>query len=119
MKHGTINVNTKEENGEKQLQKSYTVWIRKVWNNICKLDVPNDRRLIGCKWVFKIKRDGTYRARLLTLGYSQVPGVDFTDNFAPVVNDVTFRIALARMMMEDLHCRLMDVETAVLYEEIE
>ena len=44
------------------------------------------------------------------LGYSQVPGVDFTDNFAPVVNDVTFRVALARMMMEDLHCMLMDVK---------
>ena len=71
------------------------------------------------KWVFKIKRDGTYRARLVALGYSQVPGVDFTDNFAPVVNDVTIRIALARMMMEDLKCMLMDVETAFLYGEIE
>ena len=45
--------------------------------------------------------------------------MDFTDNFAPVVNDVTFRIALARMMMEDLKCMLMDVETAFLYGEIE
>ena len=74
--------------------------------------------MIGCKWVFKIKRDGTYRARLVALGYSQVPGVDFTDNFAPVVNDVTFRIVLARMMMEDLTCMLMDVETAFLFGEI-
>ena len=49
----------------------------------------------------QIKRDGTYRARLVALGYSQVPGLDFTDNFAPVVNDVTFRVALERMMMED------------------
>ena len=45
--------------------------------------------------------------------------MDFTDNFAPVVNDVTFRVALARMMMEDLNCMLMDVETAFLYGEIE
>ena len=45
--------------------------------------------------------------------------MDFTDNFAPVVNDVTFRIALARMMMEDLKFMLMDVETAFLYGEIE
>ena len=74
--------------------------------------------MIGCKWVFKIKIDGTYRARLVALGYSQVPGVDFTDNFAPVVNDVTFRIVLARMMMEDLKCMLMDVKTAFLYGEI-
>ena len=92
---------------------------KKVWRTICKTDVPKDRRLIGCKWIFKIKRDGTYRARLLALGYSQVPGVDFTDSFAPVVHDVTFRVALTRMMVEDLNCMLMDVETAFLYGEIE
>ena len=61
------------------------------------------------------------RARLVALGYSQVPGVDFTDNFAPVVKNVllTFRIALTRMMMEELDCILMDVEAAFLYREIE
>ena len=68
---------------------------------------------------FQNKKDGTYRARLVALGYNQVPGVDFTDNFSPVINDVTFRIALMRMMMEDLKCMLMDVETAFLYGEIE
>ena len=45
--------------------------------------------------------------------------MESTDNFAPVVNDVTFRIALARMMMEDLECMLMDVETASLFGGIE
>ena len=58
---------------------------KKVWKILHKMDVPNDRRLIGCKWIFKIKRDGRYSARLVALGYSQVPGVDFTDNFAPMV----------------------------------
>ena len=45
--------------------------------------------------------------------------MDFTDNFVPVVNDVTFRVALARMMMEDLNCMLMDIETTFLDREIE
>ena len=45
--------------------------------------------------------------------------MDFADTFAPVVNDVTFRVVLARMMMEDLNSMLMDVETAFLYGEIE
>ena len=56
---------------------------------------------------------------MVALGYSHVPGVDFTDNFTPVVNDVTFRVTLTRMMMEDLNCMLMDVETAFLYGKIE
>ena len=74
---------------------------RGVWRKIDNVKIPENRRLIGNKWVFKIKRDGTYRARLVALGYSQIPGVDYTDNFAPVAHDVSFRIALARMMVEN------------------
>ena len=49
-----------------------------------------------------MKRDGIFRARLVVLGYSQLQGVDFTDHFAPVANDVTFQIALTRLMWKDL-----------------
>ena len=69
--------------------------------------------------VFKIKRDGTYRARLVALGYSQIPGVDYIDNFASVAHDVSFRITLARRMEEKLDSLVMDVETAFLYGEID
>ena len=92
---------------------------RGVWRKTDRKKIPNNRRLIGNKWVFKIKRDDTYRARLVALGYSQIPGVDYTDNFAPVAHDVSFRIALARMMVEKLDSLVMDVETAFLYGDIE
>ena len=65
------------------------------------------------------KRDGTYRARLVALGYSQFPGVDFTDNFVPVAHDVSFRIALVRMMVEKLDSMVVDVDTVFLYGDIE
>ena len=81
--------------------------------------IPNDRRLIGNRSVFKIKRDGTYRARLVALGYSQISGVDYIDNFAAVAHDVSFRIALARMVVEKLDSLVVDVETALLYREID
>ena len=55
----------------------------------------------------------------MALGYSQIPAVDYTDNFAPVAHDVSFRIALARMMVEKLDSLVMDVETAFLYGDIE
>ena len=91
---------------------------REVWRKTERKKIPNDRRLIGNKWVFKIKRNGTYRARLVTLGYITITGVDYTDN-APVAHDVTFRIVLARMMVETLDSLVMDVETAFLYGEID
>ena len=92
---------------------------RGVWRKTYRKRIPSNRRLIGNKWVFKIKRDDTYRSRLVALGCSQIPGVDYTDNFAPVAHDVSFRIALARMMVEKLDSLVMDVETAFLYGEID
>ena len=92
---------------------------RGVWRTTDIAKIPKNRRLIGNKWVFKIKRDGTHRVRIVALGYSQIPGVDYTDNFAPVTHDVSFRIVLARMMVEKLHSLVMDVETVFLYGEID
>ena len=57
---------------------------RGVWRKIDRAKTPENKRLIGNKWVLKIKRDGTYRTKLVALGCSQVPGIDYTDNFAPV-----------------------------------
>ena len=92
---------------------------RGVCRKIDKVKIPENRRLIGNKCVFKVKRDGTYRTRLVALGYSQIRGVDYTDYFAPVAQDVSFRIALARMMVEILDNLVMDVETVFLYGDIE
>ena len=35
--------------------------------------------------------DVQYRARLVTWGYTQIPLLDFTKNYSPVVTDVTLR----------------------------
>ena len=40
---------------------------RKVWRETNVDEIPDDRRLIGSKWVFKKKRNGVYRARLVGL----------------------------------------------------
>ena len=57
------------------------------------------------RWTF-------YCMTCVCLGYSQVPGVDFSDN---VMNDVTFRIVQVIQMMLQLDAVLVDVETAFLY----
>ena len=54
-----------------------------VYRCVRKRDVPPDKRLVGYKWVFKLKRDGTYKARLVAKGYTQIPGVNFFGQFCP------------------------------------
>jgi hypothetical protein len=94
--------------------------IRKgVWKKTKKFNIPKNRRLIGSKWVFKVKRNGVFRARLVALGYSQIPGVDYTDNFAPVINDITYRIILLNWLINDWDSEVIDVETAFLYGNLE
>ena len=73
-----------------------------VWRHVKREYHPNDHRLVGCRWVFKVKRNGVYCARLVAKCFSQIPIVDFTDNYSPVVNDVTFRVVVARMLIENL-----------------
>jgi hypothetical protein len=56
----------------------------KVWSLIDKNEIKERIKLIGSKWVFLQKRDGTFRARLVPLGHSQIAGIDFSNHHSPV-----------------------------------
>ena len=56
--------------------------------------LPKNCRIVQNKWVFKIKCCCKFHARLCALGYMQVGGEDFTDNFAPMIKEETFQIIL-------------------------
>lgn len=58
---------------------------------------PPQVNTVGCKWVFKIKRhsDGRidhYKARLVTKGYHQQAGLDYSNTFSPIVKPTTIHI---------------------------
>ena len=89
-----------------------------VWRHV-KKDHPNDHRLVGCRWVSKVKRNGVYCARLVAKGFSQIPGMDFTDNYSPVVNDVTFRVVVSRMPIGNLKGKVVDIDNAFLNRDLE
>ena len=90
-----------------------------VWRHVKRNDCPNDLRLVGCRWVFKVKRNGVYCAILVAKGFSQIPGLDFTENYSPVVNDVTFRVVVARMLIEKLKEKVVDIDNAFLNGDLE
>ena len=86
-----------------------------VWRNYKKNIVPENRIIINNKWVFRIKNDGRHRARLCSIGYTQVAGVDHQENFAPVLNDVTFRIVTTFPISNKWYSDIVDIETAFIY----
>jgi hypothetical protein len=86
--------------------------------------LPSNRKRVGCKWVFRTKRDANgdivrYKARLVAKGFSQVEGVDFNETFAPVAKFSTIRCLLALGAAMDLEIHQMDVKTAFLNGELE
>ncbi|KAH9769282.1 hypothetical protein KPL71_011940 [Citrus sinensis] len=93
----------------------------KTWELV---PLPHGRKVIGNKWVYKIKRDGNdqverYRARLVVKGYAQKEGIDFNEIFSPVVRLTTVKIVLAICATFDLHLEQLDVKTAFLHGELE
>ena len=69
-------------------------------------DLPQDKRAIGCKWVFRIKHNpnGTivkFKAHLVAKGYTQRPGIDYFKTFAPVAHKESIHVALAIAAEQD------------------
>ena len=85
---------------------------------------PAGRKIVGCKWVFKVKEntDGTidkYKARLVAQGFSQSPGIDYQETFAPVVRYETVRFLFAVSAQLGFSVHHMDVTTAFLNGKLE
>ena len=51
-------------------------------------------------------------------GFSQQPGIDYEETFAPVVKFTTIRVLLALCCESDWEIRGMDVKTAFLNSEL-
>ena len=91
----------------------------KVYTLLPKSNVPKGQNVIGSKWVFKVKTDNTYKARLVAQGWNQVHGRDCGGTYAPVCRLQSIRMVLAIAAELNLEVRRLDVKTAFLYADIE
>jgi transposase InsO family protein len=94
----------------------YMIEKNKTWELV---DRPQDRKVIGVKWVFrtKLNADGSvnkYKARLVVKGYAQVSGVDFSETFAPVARLDTIRLLLTIAGQKSWKVFQLDVKSAFL-----
>ncbi|GJT68641.1 retrotransposon protein, putative, ty1-copia subclass [Tanacetum coccineum] len=87
------------------------------------VDLPNGKRAIGTKWVYKNKKDERgivikNKARLVAQGYTQEEGIDYDEVFAPVARIEAIRLFLAYASFKDFVVYQMDVKSAFLYGKI-
>ncbi|GJS81430.1 putative ribonuclease H-like domain-containing protein [Tanacetum coccineum] len=95
--------------------------LQKVWTLV---DLPNGKRPIGTKWVYRNKKDERgivikNKARLVAQGYTQEEGIDYDEVFAPVARIEAITLFLAYGLFKDFVVYQMDVKSAFLYGKIE
>jgi Reverse transcriptase (RNA-dependent DNA polymerase). len=83
----------------------------------------NGRKPIGSKYVFKEKLEQYGSIRLKTQivikGYTQIPGIDFTETFSPVANDTTIRVAISYALYKATWIpHVIDIEAAFLEADL-
>ena len=93
----------------------------KVWELV---PLPEGVRPIGCKWIFKTKRDAQgnverYKARLVAKCYTQKEGIDFKETFSPVSSKDSFTVNMMLVAHYELELHQMDVKTAFLNGNID
>ncbi|GJY49977.1 retrovirus-related pol polyprotein from transposon TNT 1-94 [Tanacetum coccineum] len=95
--------------------------IQEVWVLV---DLPNGKKAIGTKWVYRNKKDERgvvirNKARLVAQGHRQEEGIDYDEVFAPVARIEAIRIFLAFASYMGFIVYQMDVKSAFLYGKID
>lgn len=88
------------------------------------IDRPENRHVVGSRMVLrnKIGSDGQVekrKARIVARGFSQRPGTDFYETFAPVARLKSVRIALSLAASKNMIIRQLDVTSAYLNGTLE
>nr|GEV37861.1 hypothetical protein [Tanacetum cinerariifolium] len=86
-------------------------------------DLPEGKRAIGSKWVFRNKKDERgivikNKARLVVQGHTQEERIDYKEVFAPVVRIEAIRLFIAYASFMGFMVYQMDVKSAFLYGTI-
>lgn len=89
-----------------------------TWKTVDRTEAKS-KKILSNKWVFKIKDDGRYKARLVVRGCEQRHGIDYEETFSPVVNSSSLRTLLAIATKRRDYIVKFDIKTAFLYGNLD
>jgi hypothetical protein len=102
------------------IQKEYASLLEHgTWEKVRREDVPAGDHVIGCKWVFKTKVNGTRKARLVIKGYRQKHGIDYHETFAAVSRMDSVRCIIASAALRGWKLHQFDAVTAFLHGDVD
>ncbi|GJU59169.1 retrovirus-related pol polyprotein from transposon TNT 1-94 [Tanacetum coccineum] len=122
--YGFVSTTLKQRTSHKDLQNClFACFLSQEEPKKTLVELPNGKRAIGTKWVFRNKKDERgivikNKARLVAQGYTQEEGIDYDEVFAPVARIEAIRLFLAHASFKDFVVYQMDVRHAFLYGKI-
>ena len=84
------------------------------WTSIPRSEVPSDRRIHKLIWVYKLKRDGSAKARLCVQGNTLQSGVDFDQTWSSALRYSSARALFAYAARKGCRVRSVDLVAAYL-----
>ena len=85
-----------------------------VYELVSSSSVSAEQKVVGSRWVNKIKANDLFKSCLVVLGWAQVPGIDCGGCFAPVYRLQSIRMMLAITAELDYEVLILNVQTAFL-----
>ena len=85
--------------------------------------LPSKRKLVQCKWVYrtKVAENGSnikYKARLVSKGFSQFQGLEYTNTFALVAKMDSIMLVLAIVASKRWEVHHMDVKSDFIHGDL-
>ena len=86
--------------------------------------MPSDMHIIGCLWIFKLKRDSSgrilkFKARVCARGDQDTYEIDYSETFAPTLRYTTLRVLQSIACSFDLEIEQFDVVIAFLKAHVD
>jgi hypothetical protein len=84
---------------------------------------PPGANILDCRWVYVEKRGPDskgiiYKACVVAKGFTQIPGVDYDETYAPTMHKSSFQTLLALAAYYNMEIHQMDVKAAFLHGDL-
>ncbi|GJZ63136.1 retrotransposon protein, putative, ty1-copia subclass [Tanacetum coccineum] len=94
----------------------------KTWELV---DHPVGKKLVNCKWLFKIKevikgvQNPKYKVRLVAHGFTERACIYYNELFLSAVQHTSFRVIISLTALRDYELKQLDVKTTFLHWNLE
>jgi len=102
------------------------LWSLGCWEVLSRSSLPPNASVMKSRWTFRYKtnelgnlKSVSHRSRFIAKGYSQVQGLHYFENYAPVASFITLRLPFALTSIPNFQVLQYDVSVAFIQSKLD